>query len=177
MTDNANFTALAADNTAMLASFDIYKVARANAVKGGVEATAIRNGRRADLLDLVQALADNVSAIAKGDEEKLMSSGFPLQKATHTSVGPLSAPRAPKVKQGIACQAIAATKPVYGGSIYTARLALASAPTVYQQTMQKTGARFEFNGLTAGELYNVQINVTGFAGVSDWSDVGSLRVI
>lgn len=81
------------------------------------------------------------------------------------------------MKQGTTGQATAVTKPVYGGSFYTARLALASAPTVYQQTMQKTGARFEFNGLTAGELYNVQINVTGTAGVSNLSDVGTIRVI
>jgi hypothetical protein len=178
MTGNTNYTPLASDVTAMKASFAIYKTARANAVKGGVEATAIRNARRAELVELVQALANNVSAIANGDEEKLMSSGFPLQKAGRTPIGPLPAPQAPFLRQGDNLGRMKAfTPPIYGGALYTARLALASAPNLYIQTLQSTGARFHFDGLTPGEVYNAQMMVVGAAGPSDWSDNSTLRIV
>lgn len=96
MAGNDNFPTLAAENTAMLASFGIYKIARTNAVNGGVEATAIRDARRADLVELLQAMVGNASAVANGNEEMLMSGGLPLQKATRSPIGPLSAPLAPK---------------------------------------------------------------------------------
>ena len=178
MTGNTNYTPLAADVTAMKASFVIYQTARANAVQGGVEATAIRNARRAELVELVQGLANNVSAIANGDEEMLMSSGFPLQKAGRTPIGPLPAPQAPFLRQGDHSGKMKAfTPPIYGGALYTARLALTSAPTVYVQTKQSTGARFDFIGLTPGEVYNVQIMVVGAAGRSDWSDNSTIRIV
>jgi hypothetical protein len=178
MTGNTNYTALASEVTAMKTSFDTYKVARANAVKGGVEATAIRDARRADLVELVQRLANNASAIANGDEEMLMSSGFPLQKAGRTPIGPLPAPQAPFLRQGDNSGKMKAfTPPIYGGALYTTRLALTSAPTVYVQTKQSTGARFEFEGLTPGELYNGQMMVVGAAGPSDWSDNSTLRIV
>jgi hypothetical protein len=72
---------------------------------------------------------------------------------------------------------LATSPPIYGGALYTARLALASAPNTYLQTKQGTGARFQFAGLTPGEVYNVGIMVNGAAGPSDWSDDSSLRVV
>ena len=69
------------------------------------------------------------------------------------------------------------TPPIYGGALYTARLALASAPNVYIQTPQSTGARFRFEGLTPGEVYNAQMMVVGAAGPSDWSDNSTLRIV
>jgi len=67
--------------------------------------------------------------------------------------------------------------PVKGGYAYNWRVALASAPTVYVQTAQTTGGRTKFAGLTPGHVYNIEANVVGAAGVSDWSDAGSLMVI
>jgi hypothetical protein len=64
-----------------------------------------------------------------------------------------------------------------GGYVYNWRIALASAPTVYVQTAQTTGARVMFEDLTPGQVYNVSANGVGAAGTSDWSDVGSLMVI
>jgi len=71
----------------------------------------------------------------------------------------------------------AATRTIPGASLYTGRIALASKPDVFVQTVQQTGVRFEFAGLTPGEVYMVQMNCIGAAGASDWSDFGTLRVI
>ena len=56
-------------------------------------------------------------------------------------------------------------------------LALESAPEVDVQTAQTTGARTDFSGLTPGKVYVVSLNAVGAAGVSNWSDFGSLMVI
>jgi hypothetical protein len=158
-------------------AFDAYKVATADAAQGGKENTAIRNARRAELVSLLRQLANYVSATANGDMEALLSSGFPPQKDVRTPIGPLPAPNAPVVSQGpVTGSATAVTTPVYGAFTYNWRLALASAPTVYVQTKQSTGARFTFEGLTPGQVYNVELNAVGAAGISNWSDDGSLMV-
>ena len=156
-------------------AFDAYKVAVTDAAQGGVENTAIRNARRAELVSLLRQLANYVSATANGDKETLLSSGFPAQKDVRSPIGPLPAPNAPVVTQGpVTGSLIAVSPPVYGASAYNWRIALASAPTVYVQTKQSTGARMTFEGLTPGQIYNVELNAVGAAGISDWSDDGSL---
>jgi hypothetical protein len=177
-TGNTYYTALAAAVTAVTASYQTYLLAKADATHGSVEQTAIRNARRADLVELSRGLLSNINAVANGDMEKLLSSGFPIRKTVRTPVGPLPTPLAPIVKQGpTTCTMKASTLPIYGASLYTARLALASAPLIYLQTKQSTAAHFLFEGLTAGELYNVGINAIGVAGPSDWSNDGTGRVV
>jgi hypothetical protein len=145
---------------------------------GGKENTAIRDARRAELVSLLRQLANYVSATANGDLETLISSGFPIQKTTRTPVGPLPAPYAPAATQGPVTGALRAViAPVYGAFTYNWRLALASAPTVYVQDAQTTGGRVLFEGLNAGQVYNVDANAVGSAGTSDWSDVSTLMVV
>jgi len=164
--------------TVVQTAFDAYKVATANAAQGGVENTAIRDARRAELVALLRQLANYVSATANGDLETLISSGFPIQKPNRTPIGPLPPPSAPVLSQGPVTGSVrAVVPPVYGAFIYNWRLALASAPTVYLQTAQSTAARILFNDLTAGQVYNVELNCVGAAGTSDWSDDGTMRII
>jgi hypothetical protein len=178
MTGNTNYTTLASAVTAVGVSYSTYLIAKANAVNGSVEDTAIRDARRNELVDLLRSLLNNINAIANGDVEMLLSSGFPLRKSVRVPIGSLPAPAAPTVKQGPNTGTLrATTPPVYGASLYTARLALASAPTTYVQTKQGTASSFLFEMLTAGELYNVEMNAIGAAGTSDWSDDGTTRVI
>jgi hypothetical protein len=159
-------------------AFDAYKVATTDAALGGKENTTARNARRAELVSLLRQLANYVSSTANGDLETLISSGFPTQKTVRTPIGPLPAPDAPIVSQGPLMGTLRAViTPVNGAYAYNWRLALASAPTVYVQTAQTTGGRNTFDSLTPGEVYNVDANAVGSAGTSDWSDVGSLRVI
>ena len=178
MTDNTNYPTPTPTLAVVTTAFGAYKVATAVAAQGGKENTAIRNARRAELVSLLRQLASYVSATADGDMEKLISSGFPVQKPTRTRIGPLPAPYAPTPTQGPVTGAMRAViRPVYGAFTYNWRVALASAPTVYVKTVQTTGGRMLFQGLTPGQLYLVQVNAVGAAGTSDWSDASSLMVV
>ena len=109
--------------------------------------------------------------------EILLKGGFPIQKPTRTPIGQLDAPDAPGVTQGkLSGQLDAATTPLYGGSAYLWRVALDSSPNVYVQTAQTTAASASFFGLTPGEIYDIEVQVIGSAGPSDWSDAGILMV-
>ena len=145
---------------------------------GGRQLTAVVHARRAEVESLVRQLANYVTATADGNLETLLLSGFPIQKPTHHPVGQLTAPDAPVVRQGAASGWLKArTRPVAGGQVYNWRVARNAAPTVYVQTAQTTGARNTFKGLTPGEIYDVQVNVVGADGPSDWSDDGTMMVI
>jgi hypothetical protein len=101
-----------------------------------------------------------------------------MSKTTRSPIGPLPAPYAPTLRRGFVSGSLRVSAlPVYGGALYTARIALASAPTVYLQTKQSAGARFHFDGLTPGEVYNVQMMVNGAAAPSDWSDDSTIRIV
>ncbi len=153
-------------------------MAKANAAQGGTDLISIRNTERDTLVGLLRALISNINAIANGDVDMLLSSGFLVRNTNRTPIGPLPAPYAPTVAQGPIIGTLkASTATVYGASLYAARIAKSSAPDVYIKTQQQTGVRFVFEDLTPGELHNVDINAIGAAGPSDFSDVGTLRVI
>jgi hypothetical protein len=150
--------------TATETAYAAYLVAKANASQGGVDLTSIRNSLRADLVALLRALLSNINAIADGDVDKLLSSGFPLRNTNPSPVGQLGPPTAVTVSQGELTGTLkAGCNRVYGAVLYTARLALASAPTVILQTKQGTATRFLFEQLIPGELYNVDRNAIGAA--------------
>ena len=178
MTNNTKYPTPTPALNVIQTAFDAYKLAVAEAAQGGREKTAARNARRAELASLLRQLANYVSSTANGDLETLISSGFPIQKVVRPPIGLLPAPDAPNVSQGELSGTLRAViSPVNGASAYNWRVALASAPTVYVQTAQTTGGRNTFAGLTPGQTYNVEANAVGAAGVSDWSDAGSLMVI
>jgi hypothetical protein len=66
---------------------------------------------------------------------------------------------------------------IYGASCYNWVLAVESALETAVQTGPTTAARTSFAGLTPGKVYVVSVNAVGAAGMSDWSDLGSLMVI
>jgi hypothetical protein len=174
----AAFLTLAALVVSCKAAYAAYLAAKADASQGGVQNTAIRNARRAELVVLLRTLLSNINGICQGDVEMLLSSGFPMCKTTPTPVGPLPAPQPPVLRRGPVSGTItAASTSVYGGALYTIELTLASAAGTVLQTKQGTGARFGFDGLTPGAVYNVRMMVNGSAGPSDWSDVSTIRIV
>lgn len=178
MTDNPNYPTPTPPLATLKTAFDTYKVATADAAQGGTENTAIRNARRDELVSLLRQLASYVSATANGNMEKLRSSGFPVQKPTRAPIGPLPAPFPPTVTHGPVSGSLdAVSSPVYGATSYNWSLALESAPDVDVQTAQTTGARTQFTGLTPGKIYVICLNAVGAAGVSDWSDYGTLMAV
>ena len=178
MAGNPNYPAPTPPLATVQTAFDAYKVATADAAQGGVQNTAIRNARRNELVALLRQLANYVSAVANGNLETLLSSGFPVQKPSRTPIGPLPAPFPPTITQGPVSGTLSAvSSPVYGATSYNWSLALASAPDTEVQTAQTTGARTLFSGLTPGQIYVICLNAVGAAGVSDWSDYGTLMVV
>lgn len=178
MTDNPSYPNPLPALGSVQTAFDSYKVATADAAQGGKQNTAVRNARRQELTGLLRQLASYVSATANGNLEVLISSGFPVQKASRTPVGVLPAPDAPVVVQGPVTGSLkASSAPLYGASSYNWSVALASAPETDVKTAQTTGARAEFTGLTPGQVYLVSLNAVGTSGVSDWSDAGTLMVV
>jgi hypothetical protein len=159
-------------------ALDAFIVALQDAALGGPAQTAIKNGKRAELAALMRLLANYVGAVADGDLGILLLSKLPNQKPSREPIGQLPRPETPSAIQGDKSGSLAAgTAPVYGAGSYNWRLALNSASTVYVQTTQTTAARVQFNGLTPGETYNVEVNAVGASGPSDWSDDGTARII
>lgn len=177
----ANVAIFATPNPALATvqtALDAFIVALEDAALGGPAQTAIKNAKRADLAGLMRVLANYVGAVANGDLSILLLSGYPHQKPSRSPVGPMPKPETPRVIRGPHKGTLAAaTVPIYGAASYNWRLALASAPTVYVQTTQTTGARVSFRGLTSGETYNVAVNAVGSSGPGDWSDDGATMTL
>lgn len=176
----AIFTKPNPDVPTLQSSNDLLKAAILNyeTAGGGKLLSATVKARRADMVGLLRLEASYVTSTANGDMEILLKGGFPIQKPTRTPIGQLPAPNAPTVTQGtLGGQLNAATPPLYGGQAYLWRVALEKSPEVYVQTAQTTAASTSFYDLTPGEIYNIEVQVIGSAGPSDWSDAGSLMVI
>ncbi len=178
LTNNPDFPSPTPTIAAVSSALDAFTVAKAEAVKGGKEATALKRAARAELVALLRQLANYITDTSDGDLTKLLSTKFPIQKPTRSPVGQLPPPDAPTLKFGmISGELDAATSPVNGASTYNWRVALASAPDVYVQTAQTTGGRMVFEALTPGQVYSVQVCAVGAAGPSNWSDNSKLMVV
>ena len=178
MTGNANFPTPSPTLAVITTALNAFTIALADAADGGVEKTAIKNAKRAELVSLLRQLSSYVFATANGDMTKLLSSGFPAQKTSRSPIGPLPAPATPVLSQGPVTGSLnALSPPVSGSYIYNWRVALASAPTTYVKQQQTTAASNTFEGLTPGQTYNVELNAVGTAGTTDWSGPGELMII
>ncbi len=137
-----------------------------------------RTAKRNELFSLLEQLAPAITLASNGDISVLLSSEFPYQKPTRSPVGELNPPAPPVVRRGtMSGQLDARIRAVHGAQSYSWRIARSSAPDTYVQTLQTTGGHVTFNGLTAGEVYSVQANAVGAAGVSDWSDDAELMAV
>jgi hypothetical protein len=177
MTTNPSFTtpfpALADVSTAI----DSLEAANDAAMGGNRVDISVRKAAKAELLSLMRQLAAYVQSHGGSDRTVLLSSGFDVTKIPEP-IGPVATPLTPVVRQGPTTgQLNARTQKVAGANAYNWRLALASAPAVYLQTLQTTGSRTTLEDLTPGQTYNVQVNALGSAGASSWSAAGSWMVI
>lgn len=177
MTGNTNFATPNPALTEVTMAIDALDLASQAARDRGRQAMLTRNSAEAALLALMRSLAAYVQSHCQNDQELLSSSGF-LPTKTPAPIGPLVAPLVPKVRQGPTTGTLKArTGKVKGAYAYNWRVALASAPGAYLQTVQTTGANALFEGLTPGQLYNVEMNALGTYGPSDWTAVTSQMVI
>ncbi len=178
LTNNDNFLSPSPTLAVISMALSEFRVAMAEAAKGGKEATAIKNAKRAALISLLRSLASYLTVTSGGDITKLLSSKFPPQKPTRSKIGDLDQPESPYLQQGtLSGQIYASIAPIYGVYVYNWRIALKSAPTVYVQMAQTTGGRIIFEDLTPGQVYLVQVNAVGSAGPSDWSNSSELMAV
>ncbi len=178
LTGNASYPTPAPTLAVITTAKNAFANAVADAMNGGVALTTIKNEKRAALVALLRQLASYVQVACNGNLAVLLTSGFPPQKPNRTPIGVLQPPSSLTVTLGDRSgELYAIAAPVNGAAIYNWRVTAADAPNTVVQTDQTTAARTTFDNLTPGVLYNVECNVVGSAGPSDWSDPISQRVV
>ena len=171
MTANAAYPTPAPTLAVVQTALTAFSDAVAAAADGGKTLNAAKNAARAALAQLMHKLASYVHVTCDRDMQKLLSSGFPVQKPTRQPIGVLPAPSGLGVSTGARSGEINTwATPVTGAGIYNWQLALASSPDTPVQTTQTTAASTIFDGLTPGLEYSVEVNAVGSAGPSDWTD-------
>lgn len=151
--------------------------ALAAANDGGKPLKSAKNAAREQLAGLIRQLASYVTVTCGGDMEKLLQSGFPIQKPTRSPIGILPAPGNLTLTLGLRSgELIASANPVNGAAIYNWVLTLEGQPTPVVTT-QTTAASITFTDLLPGKVYTAEVNAVGAAGPSDWSDAISQMVV
>lgn len=177
LTDNANFPDPFPELTEVKSAIAALKAAALAAMDGGRMAIAARKQRKEELLELMRPLASWVQAHCQNSLEIFTTSGF-IAVRSRTLVGTLSAPDAPRLKQGPDTGTLAArTRLLHGAYTYCHRIALASAPNVYLQVAVTTTVKHTFENLIPGQIYRVDVCGIGAAGEGAYSPAVSHMVI
>lgn len=156
---------------AAIAAFQEAKVEQAD---GGRRATAAKNQRRAELLDLLRKLAYYVQIACDGELATLLSSGFQA-KSENRSQTPLEKAVLRRVVHGRSGQSLVTTKAqpnVRNWEVIVAELDEDGKPGPYRKATLSTSSRnIPVDGLTPGKLHSYQARALGGStGCSDWSD-------
>jgi hypothetical protein len=144
----------------------------ADAALGGPAATAAKDDSRAALLGMLRQLAGYVQMNCNNDMATLLSSGFQAM-STNRAQTPLEQPVGLQIANGTSGQLVGSVKPVRNTSLYEGRIKGSTGdwlPSIFTGDSQHV----EFNGLTLGQVYTVQVRALGgLTGQSDWSDPSS----
>ncbi|MCP5532474.1 MAG: fibronectin type III domain-containing protein [Akkermansiaceae bacterium] len=147
--------------------------------QGGTAATAAKNARKAELLEMLDKLALYVQGASGGDLEVLLSSGFRAASQNRASV-PLTKPVVKRLRYGMTGESRLALVPVTNARCYECRVAEVMddgvpGPWVIQGPFNSS-QKIDVTGLTPGRVYIFQIRAFGGStGSSDWSDPVSHR--
>jgi hypothetical protein len=134
-----------------------------NAKGRDVEAVALKNTKRAELVALLTILADYVTSTSKGDRLKLLSSGFPISGASSTQIDQVITEL--DVKLGAPGEATTIVKRLRGARAYMHQYTNEppSSETVWHNEGSKN-AHYTFSGLSSMAKYwfrVIAISTTG----------------
>jgi len=141
----------------------------ADAASGGPPDTAAKNDSRANLLGMLRQIASYVQINCNNDMATLLSSGFQAM-STNRAQTPLGKPTSLVIENGGSGQLVASVDPVKNTSLYEGRVKGSTGdwlPSVFTGDSQ----HIEFNGLTPGQNYTIQVRALGGStGQGDWGD-------
>jgi len=173
MTGNAAYTTPTVTMANLQAGLTAFSDALAAQESGGKMATATKNEKRADLLELLRQLALYVEQNCNNDLPTLLSSGFEAVPTTRTQHD-LEVPEIIGLTNGNSGQLIAKVTPIAGARCYEVRYAPVTngTPGSWQNGGIGTNSKvIAINGLTPGTTYTVEIRtVGGTSRYSDWSN-------
>ena len=174
----ANPPVTAADLQAGITAFSNAKTAQAN---GGKLATAEKNQRRADLLELLEKLALFVQIQSNNDLPTLLSSGFEAVKR-EPSPSTVTKPTILRITQnhpGVALVTAKAERNAYVYEVQAAEVDENGALGPYGPVVSRTSSRnIPVADLTPGKMYVFRVRVISIRGeASAWSDSLSQRVM
>jgi hypothetical protein len=157
----------------VIAARDTY-VAAVAVLDRGKLSVARRNGAREPLVQLLRELALYVQQASGGDREKLLASGYPVQKTRQPSSVP-NPPQNLRLRPAkISGQMLARCDTLPSAKSYQWRYASATAPTTWLLQDPTTSASCTLEDLVPGTIYTVQVRAVSSKGVSEWSDGATL---
>ena len=150
-------------------------VAAVQANDGGAKAIALRDQVRRPLERVLRDLATYVQHASRGDQIKVLASGFATRRTSgyvaRLVPGPLQAPVGLRLRRGNASgQVLVRCKAVRSARVYQWRYATAQAPTSWMFAETSSSSASVIEGLVAGTQYKLQVRVYGRRGASDWSE-------
>jgi hypothetical protein len=170
MTGNASYPS-PVPTLAQLATAHAAFAAAVNALDRSKASTVRRDQARQALVQGLRDLALYVQHASAGDPQKLLASGFPLQRKRGPVTGEPQVPQQVRVRQSaVSGRLLARCKADPGAKSYQWRIATAQAPTAWTVFDTVTAARFTFEALVPGTQYVVQVRAFARNGASNWSD-------
>lgn len=168
------FTDIPVASPVLVASIEAFAEAKAAQPSGGKAATAEKDNRRVELLDLLKELALYVQVASKNDLAVLLTSGFDSVSQNRAPY-PLSKPAILRIVAGMTgeAQVTISTESISRGcEIRVAEIGEDGAPAEFRSLPFSTTSRnIPVTELVPGRLYAYQgRNVGGSTTYSDWSD-------
>lgn len=179
--ENPSFPTPPVTAAELQASIGTLTAAIAAQAQGGTAATAEKNDRRAELVNLLQKLAFYAQLASDNNLAMLLSSGFTTVSPNHAQTQ-LPAPTGLRLQNGLRGQSLLTVDRIANARCYEINVALLDEDGkqgAWENGGLVTASRnMPVNHLIPGKLYVFQARaIGGITGYSDWSDPVSHRAL
>jgi len=152
-----------------------FQIALTNAKSRDKEMIAIKNKQKANILALLEELANYVVLTCKGDKAFILSSGFDVTEGQSNPTAPSI--QALEVELGAAGEATTRVKKTAGGVAYLHQYATeAPGPNTVWISEGNTTGIHKFTGLSSDKRYWFRVVVVGRKGQKAYSPVVSRSI-